>query len=94
MGNVHCDCNYIPGILDLGEMGDVAGLVAPRPLCVVNGVKDNIFPIEETRKAFIHLKNIYSAAGVPGNCAFYEGAEGHRYYKEGAWPFIKKYFEK
>jgi len=90
----HCDCNYIPGILDLGEMGDVAGLVAPRPLCVVNGVKDNIFPIEETRKAFIHLKNIYSAAGVPGNCAFYEGAEGHRYYKEGAWPFIKKYFEK
>jgi hypothetical protein len=90
----HCDCNYIPGIMELGEMGDVAGLVAPRALCVLNGVKDNIFPIEETRKAFIHLKTIYSAAGATGNCALYEGSEGHKYYKEGAWPFIRKYFEK
>ena len=90
----HCDCNYIPGILELGEMGDVAGLIAPRPLCVINGKEDAIFPIEETRKAFAHLKTIYRAAGAPGDLMLYEGNGGHKYYKEGAWPFIKEHFEK
>ena len=88
----HCDCNYIPGILSLGEMSDVAGLISPRPFCAVNGVQDNIFPIEETRKSFAHLQEIYSAAGVLPNVTLYEGDGGHRYYKEGAWPFIKKHF--
>ena len=89
----HCDCNYIPGIMELGEMSDVAGLIAPRPLCVINGKEDTIFPIEETRKAFAHLKTIYMAAGVPDDVMLYEGNGGHKYYKEGAWPFIKKHFE-
>lgn len=88
----HCDCNYVPGILNLGEMADVAGLVSPRPFCAVNGVEDKIFPIEETRKAFAHLQKIYTAAGVPSNAALYEGDGGHRYYREGSWPFIKKHF--
>jgi hypothetical protein len=86
----HCDCNYVPGIMQLGEMADVAGLIAPRPFCAVQGKLDNIFPIEESRKAFGHLKQIYSAAGVPENCELYEGTEGHRYYKAGVWPFVKK----
>ena len=88
----HCDCNYIPGILNLGEMSNIAGLIAPRPLCVINGIEDTIFPIEETRKAFAHLKTIYIAAGVSGDVMLYEGNGGHKYYKEGAWPFINKYF--
>jgi hypothetical protein len=48
--------------------------------------------IEETRKAFMRLKTIYTAAGVPGNVVLYEGNGGHKYYKEGSWPFINKYF--
>lgn len=86
----HCDCNYVPGIMQLGEMADVAGLIAPRPFCAVQGKLDNIFPIEESRKAFDHLKQIYTVAGVPGNCELYVGDEGHRYYKAGVWPFVKK----
>lgn len=86
----HCDCNYIPGMLNMAEMSDVAGLIAPRPFCAVNGIKDGIYPIEEARKAFAHLKAIYAAAGVPEKCELYEGAEGHRYYGKGAWTFINK----
>jgi hypothetical protein len=51
-----------------------------------------VFPIEETRKAFAHLQKIYAAAGVVSNAELYEGPEGHRYYKDGSWPFIKKHF--
>ncbi len=84
----HCECNYVPGILDDGEMADVAGLTAPRFFCALNGRYDPMFPFAEAQKAFGHLKEIYEAAGVPGHCELYAGEGGHRYYKEGAWRFI------
>ena len=43
----HCDCNAVPGILRFGELWDVAGLVAPRHLCIVNGRQDRLFPPAE-----------------------------------------------
>lgn len=85
---VHCECNYVPGAMTLGDMGDIAGLTAPRSFCAIQGVEDPIFPIEGARKAFVTVKKIYEAAGVPENCELYEGNGGHRYYKEGAWNFI------
>lgn len=89
IGNLyHCDCNYIPGILDLGELSDIAGLTAPRVFRAIHGKKDPMFPIEGTRQAFNELKHIYEASGTPQNCSLYEGPEGHRYYKDGIWPFL------
>jgi dienelactone hydrolase len=88
----HCDCNYIPGILNLGEMHDIAGLIAPRPLCLINGRQDNIFPITETRKAYAGLVKIFESVNAENKLNLYEGDGGHRYYKKGSWPFIKKHF--
>ena len=84
----HCECNYVPGALALGEMADVAGLIAPRPFLAVNGEDDPIFPIEGTRRAFERLQSIYEGAGVPRRCDLYVGSGGHRYYKDGVWPFV------
>jgi hypothetical protein len=88
----HCDCNYVPGILRLAEMYEVAGLIAPRPLCIVAGLEDKIFPIEHVHEAYQHLKEIYEVAGVSERCELYIGPGGHRYYKAGSWPFIRKWF--
>jgi hypothetical protein len=73
-------------------MYDVAGLIAPRPFCAISGKDDPIFPIEHALFAFEKLKNIYAVAGEPGNCEHYIGHAGHRYYKDGSWPFIRKHF--
>ncbi|RYZ49190.1 MAG: hypothetical protein EOO14_21010 [Chitinophagaceae bacterium] len=75
-------------------MSDIAGLIAPRPLRMVHGVEDAIYPIAETRKAFAALQEIYSVAGKPGNVELFEGPEGHKYYHEGSWPFIKASFDR
>ncbi len=91
---IHCECNYIPGLMTLGDMGDIAGLTAPRCFCAIQGVKDDIFPIQGARDAFSVTKKVYEAAGVPQNCELYEGPEGHRYYKAGAWQFIEKHLIK
>ena len=56
----HCIDNYVPGILNWGEMHDVAGLIAPRPLFVESGERDNIFPIAASVESFKQVREIYS----------------------------------
>jgi hypothetical protein len=36
----NCSCNYVPGLWQLADMGDIAGLIAPRPLLVESGLRD------------------------------------------------------
>lgn len=86
----HCVDNYIPGILQYFELADLAGLIAPRPLIIVNGATDEIFPIKYGRKAFKVVKEIYKMAGVPGNCAHVIGPGGHRFHADLAWPVFNE----
>ena len=83
----HCECNYLPGIMNLGNMGDIAGLVAGRNLCIIQGKTDGIFPIDGAREEFAKTEEIFKAARK-GACALAEGDGGHRYYKDPAWKFI------
>ena len=88
----HCDCNYVPGILRLGEMHDVAGLIAPRPFNAIAGRTDPIFPLDQVELAYEKLRRIYAVAGAEEKCRLYVGEGGHRYYKDGAWPFVREFF--
>ena len=60
----HCIDNYVPGILNWAEMHDVAGLIAPRPLFVESGEKDNIFPIDASVESFRQVREIYTVFGA------------------------------
>lgn len=53
-----CMCNEIPSIRKYFEMGDPAGLIAPRVLVVAAGKEDKIFPIEGTVRAFEQKQTI------------------------------------
>ncbi len=87
----HCGCNFVPGIMRLGEMHDIAGLIAPRPFLAISGKKDEIFPIEDAKAAFEKVKNIYALAGAEDRCEHFIGSEGHRYYKKPVWPFVQQW---
>jgi dienelactone hydrolase len=87
----HCSCNLIPGVLQLGEMYDIAGLIAPRPFLAVHGAQDPIYPIRGTQEAFDHVMRIYEAMGHADRCELYIGEGGHRYYKERVWDFVKEH---
>jgi dienelactone hydrolase len=60
----HCIDNYVPGILNWAEMYDVAGLIAPRPLFVESGLKDEIFPITASRASFARVRKVYQVFGT------------------------------
>lgn len=81
----HCLCNHIPGIRKYFEMGDLAGLIAPRKLIIAAGEKDHDFPIEGTRKSFETIQKIYEAAGVPDHCALVTSELGHFNYADHLW---------
>jgi fermentation-respiration switch protein FrsA (DUF1100 family) len=59
-------------------MYDVAGLIAPRPLFVESGERDNIFPIAASRASFQRVKKMYEVFGVGGNTAqeVFDGPHG------------------
>jgi len=40
--NDNCSCNYVPGLWSLADMGDVAALIAPRPLFIETGDADSL----------------------------------------------------
>ena len=60
----HCIDNYVPGILNWAEMSDIAGLIAPRPLFVESGERDNIFPVAASIESFNEVRRIYSVFGA------------------------------
>ena len=81
----HCACNYIPGILREFDMADIAGLIAPRPLVIVNGALDRIFPLDSAMEQAGILRELYSQAGASEAFEHVIGPEGHRFYADLGW---------
>ena len=40
--NGNCSCNYVPGLWRLADLGDIASLIAPRPLVIQSGICDHL----------------------------------------------------
>jgi len=60
----HCPCNYVHGLHQFGEMSDIVGLIAPRPMLVEAGSLDPIFPIKSVKVSVRRAKEVYKAFGV------------------------------
>jgi len=89
----HCSCNFIPGARRWFDMGELAALIAPRPLSVIAGVKDDGFLIEGVRSAFATAKAVYTAAGCPENAALIETPRGHWWCEDIVWKTVAEAIE-
>lgn len=87
----HCVDNYVPGLLNLVEMPDMAGLIAPRALFAESGTKDTIFPLPAFERAVARLREIYAAFGVPERFGWEVFEGDHQFYGVGAFAFLKKH---
>ena len=59
----HCTCNFVPGLLNIGEMADLVGLILPRPLLIEAGTYDPIFPIQIVRQSVARAQEICAILG-------------------------------
>ncbi len=60
----HCPDNYIPHILEIGEIYDFAASISPRELLIESGKKDKLFPIDASLEAHGKISYIYKLAGA------------------------------
>jgi dienelactone hydrolase len=86
----HCIDNYVPGILNWAEMYDVAGLIAPRPLFVESGERDNIFPIEASRASFARVQKVYEIFGAASRTEQETFDDAHSFCGKRGLPFLAK----
>jgi dienelactone hydrolase len=86
----HCTCNFIPGLLTIGEIDDLVGLIMPRPMLVEAGTYDPIFPIESVRRNVERTREICALlGGDPQSDVELDEFEGrHRISGERAYDFL------
>jgi hypothetical protein len=89
----HCSCNFVPGLLTLGELSDLAGLIAPRPLLVESGTRDEIFPIAGVRRSVTSARRAWSAFGAADRLQtdYFEGR--HRINGTKAYAFLEAHLQ-
>lgn len=89
----HCSCNYIPGARRCFDMGDLAGLIAPRGFIVVAGREDSIFPFKGVATQFCIASDLYNRQGASDKLALVVGNGGHRFYADDAWKVYREMYK-
>jgi dienelactone hydrolase len=87
----HCIDNYVPGILNWAEMYDIAGLIAPRPLFVESGEKDNIFPIKASIESFQKVRKVYEIFGAADQIEQEVFPAEHSFWGKRGIPFLARH---
>jgi len=59
----HCICNFIPGILAIGEEHEILSLAHPAPLLFTSGDVDEIFPVDAATACCEAVRGIYERLG-------------------------------
>jgi len=84
----HCQCNYVHGLSQFGEMSDIVGLIAPRPMLVEAGSLDPIFPIKNVKESVCRARKVYKVfgAGEQVETDYFEGE--HQISGKRAYDFL------
>lgn len=76
-GISHNFAAYLPGMLKIGDSDEFFSLICPRPLMIIAGEKDPIFPVEGVRRIGERLTRAYRDAGYPEKFQLIIHSEGH-----------------
>lgn len=70
---------YIPGILQYTDIPEIAAMIAPRPLLILAGEQDNIFPIDGVRDVYKKAAAVYGQLGYPNRVKLVVEDGGHSF---------------
>ncbi len=83
--NGNCSCNYVPGLWEAVDLGDIGSLIAPRRLVIQSGISDHLNGprgIVNADEQVEVIRRAYKLNGVPDRLIHrrYEG--GHQFHEE------------
>ncbi len=76
-----CECNYVPGVVRVGDRADVLAIRAPAPVFCIGATVDSDFPPEGTVLTGQKLKRIWGLYGRADDAGVKVYAGGHDYNK-------------
>lgn len=85
---------HIIGLYHYLDLPDLAALIAPRAVLVINGSRDRLFPPQGVRGAFEKIQRCYAKAGMPERqrCSLYDAP--HEFNPEmqaEAWEWLRRW---
>jgi len=86
-----CGSQFLPGIYKYGDVSDIIGLIAPKPLMLQAGIDDTCFPIEQQRVCCEEVKKIYKSARAEDKLEIDIFSGGHQCHPEKMIEFFNKY---
>jgi hypothetical protein len=92
LGMRHCECNYVPHILEYAEMGDLAALIAPRPFRAIAGEHDPIYPVAGAREQFETVRRAYALLGAEDRCSLAVHPGAHAYHHALSQDWFGRWF--
>ncbi len=85
---------YINGLYRYFDLPDLAALIAPRAVLVINGSQDRLFALDGVKAAFDKIARCYAKAGVAERqrCSLYDAPhEFNLAMQAEAWEWIKRW---
>ena len=85
---------HVPGLYRYLDLPDLAALIAPRSVLVINGSKDTLFPLDGVDKAFRKIEACFKKAGAPDRqrCRLYDAPhEFNRDMQVEAWEWLAEH---
>ncbi len=73
----HCDCMF-PINLSRWDFGQIAAMIAPRPLLISNTDRDPIFPLQGVYRTYQMARTVYHKLGAAENLGFHITAGVHQ----------------
>jgi len=89
-GRYSCGAQVIPGLLNFGDVPEIASLIAPRPCLWEVGAKDPLIPQDRVEAALERLRRAYRAFDALHHVDVDRFDGGHRWSGVKAYPLLAK----
>ncbi len=85
-----CGAQVIPGLLQYGDVPEIASLIAPRPCLWEIGSSDGLIDSEWAETALGRIRKAYGALNAPGQLQIDRFSGAHRWNGVKAYPLLEK----
>jgi pimeloyl-ACP methyl ester carboxylesterase len=82
---IQCGAQLIPGLLCYGDTPEIFSLIAPRPLVLEVGLRDDLIPRPWAERGLARIRQAYAAAGAPDRLVVDEFDSDHHFHGGVAW---------
>jgi dienelactone hydrolase len=89
-----CGAQVIPGLLEYGDIPEIASLIAPRPCLWEIGSQDDLISTEWAESALSRIRLAYRAYDAEGQLKVHRFEGGHQWNGKRAYPLLERVLAK